>query len=85
MNDWFWARAMATEGDLSVGQNKLNDVASLITNNYLQLGIPPSYAAAVECCMSYGFNYDTLLEEEKDYLDKKVEELIKLDGTKIIN
>lgn len=76
MNDWFWARAMATEGDLTVGREKLDAAAHLIANNYLQLDISPCYAAAVECCMSYGFNYDSLLEEEKDYLDKKVEELI---------
>lgn len=76
MENWFWARVAATEGDLTVGRDKLDAVAKHISENYLQFGIIPCYATAIEGCKSYGFDYYSLLEEERDYLDEKVEELI---------
>lgn len=76
MDSWFWERVMATEGDLTVGRRKLDAVANQIANNYLQFNISPCYTEVVKYCVFYGFNYDSLLEEEKDYLDRKVEGLI---------
>lgn len=76
MKDWFWARVAATEGDLTVGCSMLNTIAESIAKDYLESGVILNYSTATYYCNKYGVNYDSLLAEEKDYLDRKVEELI---------
>lgn len=77
MNDWFWARAMATEGNLTTGQATLDGIACDIADDYVNFNIVPDYSQATKYCNAAGFRYDSLLEEEKDYLDRQVEIFIK--------
>lgn len=64
MQDWFWARAMAAEGDLTVGRKILDTIAKETAKK----------GNLIQQCQRYGFDYDFLLLEEKDYLRRKVEE-----------
>lgn len=67
---------MATEGNLTVGQSILNAIAENIARDYCGGGIALNYSTASYYCNKSGINYDNLLEEEKDYLDRAVEKLI---------
>ena len=70
--------AQATEGDFTVGKNKLNKVAEILAHNWVYLRVKPDTIAARYTCQQLGFNYDSLLDEEVDYLQLKVEEEIRL-------
>ena len=79
MNDMaFMCFAQATDGDFTVGQDKLNKVAEILAYNWVYLRVKPDTIAARYACQQLGFNYDSLLDEEVDYLQLKVEEEIRL-------
>lgn len=74
MIDWFWARVMATEGELSVNHSTLEAIAAE-TANYCKLrNIKPNYDIIADCCDSFGVDFNLLLKEEQDWL---IKELIK--------
>ena len=58
------------------GQNKLNKVAKMMAFEWVYLRIKPDTTAAQRMCLQFGFNYDSLLSEEVDYLKTKIEEEI---------
>ena len=76
----FMCFAQATEGDFTVGQNKLNKVAQMMAFEWVYMRVKPDTAAAQRMCLQFGFNYDSLLSEEVDYLKTKIEEEIMLYG-----
>ena len=73
----FSCYGQACEGDFTVGQNKLNKVAEILAYDWVYLRVTPDTIAARFVCQQQGFNYDSLLDEEVDYLQLKVEEEIK--------
>ena len=68
--------AQATEGDFTVGQEKLNQVAQILAYNWVYMKIFPDTLSAKQACNKLGFHYDQLLSEEIDYLERKTEEEI---------
>ena len=77
----FMCFAQATEGDFTVGQNKLNKVAEILAHNWVTAKIDPNNPFVYrQICNLNGFNYDSLLDEEVDYLQHKVEEEIRQYG-----
>ena len=68
--------AQATEGDFTVGQEKLNQVAQVLAYDWVYMRIPPDTLSAKQVCNRLGFHYDQLLSEEIDYLERKTEEEI---------
>lgn len=76
----FMCFAQATDGDFTVGQNKLNKVAQIMAYNWVYMRIKPDTDSARQVCNQFGFNYDSLLNEEVDYLKTKIEEEIMLYG-----
>lgn len=62
MDNWFWVRVMATEGDLTVSRKTLDQIAkdTALKGNLIKQ------------CQAHNINYDSLLPEEKDYLIKEV-------------
>lgn len=78
----FMCFAQATEGDFTVGQNKLNKVAEILAHNWVTAKIDPNDPFVYrQICKLNGFNYDSLLDEEVDYLQLKVEEEIRQHGS----
>lgn len=69
--------AQATEGDFTVGQSKLNKVAEILAYNWVYMRVTPDTISARYACQQLGFNYDSLLDEEVDYLQTRVEEEIR--------
>lgn len=65
MNDWFWARAMAAEGDLTVSHLVLNAIAAKVVEEQGQDEIE-------EYCRMYGVKYFHLLPEEQEYLKRQI-------------
>lgn len=78
--DTFMMFAQASEGDFTVGQDKLNKVAEILAYNWAYMRVQPDTIAARYTCQQLGFNYDSLLSEEVDYLAQKTEEEIKRYG-----
>ena len=76
----FMCYAQACEGDFTVGQDKLDRVADTVAFNWIHRGLPPSDLEIMATCQNFGFNYSSLLDEEIDYLQAKVEEMIKYYG-----
>lgn len=76
----FMCFAQATEGDFTVGQGKLNKVAEILAYNWVYMRVTPDTVAARYACQQLGFNYDSLLDEEVDYLAQRTEEEIKRYG-----
>lgn len=74
----FMMYAAACEGDFTVGQDKLNKVAEILAYNWVYMRVTPDTIAARYVCQQLGFNYDSLLDEEVDYLKLRVEEEIRL-------
>ena len=72
----FMCFAQATEGDFTVGQNKLNQVAEIMAYRWVYMKVKPDTFAAQQVCHLFGFSYDSLLSEEVDYLKSKIEEEI---------
>lgn len=70
--------AQAQEGDFTVGQNELNKVAEILAYNWVYMRVTPDTVAARYVCQQLGFNYDSLFDEEVDYLKLRVEEEIRL-------
>lgn len=73
----FWCFAQAQEGDFTVGQEKLNKVAEIMAYDWVYMRVHPDTVAARYVCKQQGFNYDNLLDQEVDYLSRKIEEEIK--------
>lgn len=71
MNDWFWARVQAAEGDLSVSHHTLDVIAEKVVRDYNQKMIPPSTKQVEKYCRQNGVNFDSLLPEEKEYLNQR--------------
>ena len=75
MNE-FMMFAQATEGDFTVGQEKLNQVAQVLAYDWVYMRVYPDTISARYVCNKLGFSYDQLLSEEIDYLERKTEEEI---------
>ena len=73
----FWCFAQAQEGDFTVGRKKLNKVAEIMAYDWVYMRVYPDTVAARYVCKQQGFSYDNLLDEEVDYLSRKIEEEIK--------
>ena len=74
----FSCYAQAKEGDFTVGKEKLDKIADLLAYNWIYLKIDPNNMAAVRhICKNFGFEYDELLDEEVEYLERAVEEKIR--------
>lgn len=65
MNNWFWARAMATEGDLTVSHLVLNAIAAKVVEEDGEQEVE-TY------CKLYGVNYSHLFPEEQEYLKEQI-------------
>lgn len=74
--DAFMCYAQAEEGDFTVGQSKLNKVAEIMAYNWVYTRTYPDTIAAKSVCQQVGFEYDILLDQEVDYLSRKIEEEI---------
>ena len=73
--------AQACEGDFTVGKDKLNKVAEILAYDWVYKHIYPNDPIVYKMvCRQVGFDYDTLLNEEVDYLAMKVEEEIRAYG-----
>lgn len=69
--------AQATEGDFTVGQEKLNTVAEILAHNLVYSRVQPDTMAISYVCQTQGFNYNDLLSEEISYLKNRIKEEIK--------
>lgn len=68
----------ATEGDFTVGKAKLDQTAESLAFNWVYMRINPNDDTVVRCtCRRLGFDYDSLLNEEVDYLARKTKEAIR--------
>ena len=69
--------AQATEGDLTVGQQTLNKAASTLAYNWVYNGKNPNNIDVCKSvCNQIGFDFDSLTNEEVDYLAKQTERKI---------
>lgn len=68
--------AQAQEGDFTVGKEKLDKVAEIMACSWVYMRIYPDTISARYVCQQQGFNYDNLLDQEVDYLSRKIEEEI---------
>lgn len=74
----FMCYAQAKEGDFTVGKAKLDKTAEVLAYNWVYLRINPNDMVTVRyTCQKFGFNYNNLLDEEVDYLERKIEEAIR--------
>ena len=74
----FMCYAQTKEGDFTVGKEKLNQAAEVLAYNWVYLRINPNdMVTARYTCQRLGFKYDNLLDEEVDYLERKIEEAIR--------
>ena len=74
----FMCYAQATEGDFIAGKAKLDQTAEVLACNWVFLGVDPNEMETVRyVCQNFGFKYDDLLDEEVDYLERKIEEAIR--------
>lgn len=74
----FSCYAQAKEGDFTVGKAKLDQTAEVLAYNWVYLRINPNDMVTVHyTCQKLGFKYDDLLDEEVDYLERKIEEAIR--------
>ena len=76
----FMCYAQACEGDFTVGQAKLNQIAEIVAYNWVYLRVSPDETAISYTCQKQGVNFYKLLFEEVDYLNRKVKEEIKRYG-----
>lgn len=77
MDEVFMMYAEAASGDFTAGQRNLKRAAAIIANNYHQYGLNPNDPNHYKSvCSSVGFNYDSLLNEEVDYLANEIKKLI---------
>lgn len=73
--------AQAQEGDFTVGQDKLNKAAELLAYNWVYGRVNPNDPINYgKICNMVGFDYETLLSQEVDYLAARTEEEIKRYG-----
>lgn len=68
--------AQAQEGDFTVGKEKLNKVAEIMAYSWVYMRVHPDTISARYVCQQQGFKYDNLLDQEVDYLSRKIEEEI---------
>ena len=74
----FSCYAQACEGDFTIGKAKLDQTAEVLAYNWVYLRVNPNDMTTVRyTCQKLGFKYDDLLDEEVDYLERKVEETIR--------
>lgn len=74
----FSCYAQAKEGDFTVGKAKLDQTAEVLAYNWVYLRVNPNDMITVRyTCQKLGFEYDSLLDEEVDYLERKIEEAIR--------
>lgn len=77
----FSCYAQACEGDFTVGYEALDQVAESLGYNWVYLRVNPNDMTTVRyTCQRLGINYDSLLNEEVDYLSRKTEEVIRKYG-----
>ena len=77
-NRAFSCYAQAQEGDFTVGKAKLDQTAEVLAYNWVYLRINPNDMVTVRyTCQKLGFEYDDLLDEEVNYLERKTEEAIR--------
>ena len=70
--------AQAQEGDFTVGKAKLDQTAEVLAYNWVYLRVNPNDMVTVRyTCQKLGFRYDDLLDEEVNYLERKIEEAIR--------
>ena len=73
-----WCFAQASEGDFTVGKEKVDRVASNLAYNWVHSGINPNNTDVCrEECWHQGFDFNILTYEEVEYLCRKIEEEIK--------
>ena len=80
MDEAFACFAQATEGDFTVGQAKLNQIAEIVAYNWVYLRVFPDETAISYTCQRQGVKFHKLLLEEADYLNRKIKEEIKRYG-----
>ena len=68
--------AQATEGDFTVGKEKLDKVAEIMAYNWVYMRVYPDTTSAQYVCQQQGFNYNNLLDQEVDYLSRQIEDEI---------
>ena len=74
----FACYAQASEGDFTVGKAKLDQTAEALAFNWVYMRLSPNDNTVVRnTCHRLGFDYDSLLNEEIDYLERKTEEAIR--------
>lgn len=66
--------AQAQEGDFTVGKNILDEVAEILAYDWFYLHMTPDTIAARYVLRQKGYRYDSLLDQEVDYLAEKVKE-----------
>lgn len=68
-NNVFWMQVQATEGDFTQKQKTLQNVASDLAYSWVNYKKNPNdWQVRNQACQKYGFDYDSLLYEEKQYL-----------------
>lgn len=68
--------AQAQEGDFTIGRNVLDDVAEILAYDWVYLRVTPDTTAARYVLRQKGYSYDSLLDQEVDYLAEKTREVI---------
>lgn len=68
--------AQAQEGDFTIGRDILDEVADILAYDWVNLSEVPDTAAARYILQQKGYSYDSLLDQEVDYLAEKVKEEI---------
>ena len=68
--------AQAQEGDFTIGRRILDEVAEILAYDWVYLRVTPDTIAARYVLRQKGYSYDSLLDQEVDYLAEKVKEEI---------
>ena len=68
--------AQAQEGDFTIDKRILDEVANTLAYDWVYLRVTPDSIAARYVMRQMGFSYDSLLDQEVDYLAEKIKEEI---------
>lgn len=80
----FMMYAAACEGDFTVGKSTLDAIAEVLAYNWVTLDSNPNNPNVCRAaCNIFNVNFDSLLNEEIDYLSRKIEEEAKYYGSRL--
>ena len=78
MDKLFMLYAQACEGELTATKEQLDKISLCLANTYLLDSANPNDPRVYKrICKAYGVDFDSLADEEIEYIERKTEEFIK--------